>query len=146
MSVSKSSTRAPSHLLTRALGTRTLRLRCNWMNGWCQKSDGDCVTTGVPVCGGPGHGEVVLLLSRVRLLQPHGLRLMRLLCSWVFQAGILEWVAISFSRGSSQPRDWTQLSCIAGRFFTDWATREAPWGFGKIQILEGHKQKTSHKK
>ena len=39
--------------------------------------------------------------------------------------GILEWVAISFSRGSSWFRDWTQVSCIAGRFFTDWAMREA---------------------
>ena len=36
----------------------------------------------------------------------------------ILQAGILEWVAISFSRGSSQPRDLTQLSCIVGRFFT----------------------------
>ena len=43
----------------------------------------------------------------------------------ISQARILEWVAISFSRGSSQPRDWTQVSCIAGRFFTVWATREA---------------------
>ena len=43
----------------------------------------------------------------------------------IFQARILEWVAISFSRGSSQPRDRNQVSCIAGRFFTDWATREA---------------------
>ena len=34
------------------------------------------------------------------------------------QAGILEWVPIPFSRGSSQPRDWTRVSCIAGRFFT----------------------------
>ena len=41
------------------------------------------------------------------------------------QARILEWVAISFSRGSSWPRNWTQVSCIAGRFFTDWTTREA---------------------
>ena len=41
------------------------------------------------------------------------------------QARILEWVAFPFSRGSSQPRDWTQVSCIAGRFFTSWATREA---------------------
>ena len=41
----------------------------------------------------------------------------------IFQARILEWVAISFSRGSSQPRDRTQVSCTAGRFFTDWATR-----------------------
>ena len=43
----------------------------------------------------------------------------------ILQARILEWVAISFSKGSSWPRDWTQVSCIAGRFFTLWATREA---------------------
>ena len=42
----------------------------------------------------------------------------------IFQARILEWVAISFSRGSSQPRNQTQVSCIAGRFFTNWAMRE----------------------
>ena len=39
----------------------------------------------------------------------------------ILQARILEWVAISFSRGSSRPRDWTQVSCIAGRFVTLWA-------------------------
>ena len=44
----------------------------------------------------------------------------------ILQARILEWVAISFSRGSSQLRDQTQVSCIAGRCFTIWATREAP--------------------
>ena len=42
----------------------------------------------------------------------------------IFQARLLEWVAISFSRGSSQPRDWTQVSRIGGRCFTHWATRE----------------------
>ena len=36
----------------------------------------------------------------------------------ILQAGILEWVAVSFSRGSFQPRDRTQVSHIAGRFFT----------------------------
>ena len=41
-------------------------------------------------------------------LQPHE----------ILHAGILEWVAIPFSRGSSQPRDQIQVSCIAGRFFT----------------------------
>ena len=40
----------------------------------------------------------------------------------VFQARILEWVAISFSRGSSQPRNRTQVSRIAGRCFHLWAT------------------------
>ena len=43
----------------------------------------------------------------------------------ISQARILEWVAISFSRGSSWPRDGTQVFWIAGRFFTVWATREA---------------------
>ena len=42
----------------------------------------------------------------------------------ILQARILEWVAFPFSRGSSQPRDQTQVSCIAGGFFTSWATRE----------------------
>ena len=43
----------------------------------------------------------------------------------ILQARILEWVAFSFSRASSQPRDWAQVSHIAGGFFTSWATREA---------------------
>ena len=47
-------------------------------------------------------------------LQSHG----------ILQARILKWVAFSFSRGYSQPRDWTQVSCIAGGIFTSWATRE----------------------
>ena len=56
-------------------------------------------------------------------------------CVWLFatprtivhgilQARILEWVAFPFSRGASHPRDWTQVSCIAGGFFTSWATRK----------------------
>ena len=43
----------------------------------------------------------------------------------IFQARILEWVTISFSRGSSRPRDQTRVSCIGGRHFNLWATREA---------------------
>ena len=43
----------------------------------------------------------------------------------ISQARILEWVAIAFSRESSWPKDWTWVSCIAGRLFTCWATREA---------------------
>ena len=50
-------------------------------------------------------------------LGPHGL--------WSLQARILKWVAFPFSRGSSQPRNRNQVSQIAGRFFTSWATREA---------------------
>ena len=43
----------------------------------------------------------------------------------ILQARILGWLAVSFSRGSSWPRDQTQVSHIAGGFFTHWATREA---------------------
>ena len=43
----------------------------------------------------------------------------------ILQARILEWVAIPFSRGSSQPWDQTQVYCTAGGFFTVWASREA---------------------
>ena len=43
----------------------------------------------------------------------------------ILSARILEWVAIPFSRGSSRLRDRTWVSCIAGRFFTIWATRKA---------------------
>ena len=52
-------------------------------------------------------------------------------CRWILyqlshkgSPRILEWVAYSFSRGSSQLRNWTRVSCIAGRFFTNWAIRE----------------------
>ena len=44
----------------------------------------------------------------------------------IFQARVLKWVAISFSRGSSRPRDQTWVSHIVGRCFTIWASREVP--------------------
>ena len=53
-------------------------------------------------------------------LLPHGL------IHEILQARILEWVAFPFSRGSSQPRYQTRVSCSAGRFFTNGAMREAP--------------------
>ena len=43
----------------------------------------------------------------------------------ILQARILEWVACPFSKGSFQPKDQTQVSRIAARFFNNWATREA---------------------
>ena len=47
----------------------------------------------------------------------------------ILQARILEWVVMSSSRGSSQPRDWTQVFCTTGRFFNVWAQ-------GSPRILE----------
>ena len=50
----------------------------------------------------------------------------------IFQARILEWAAISFSRGSSLPRDRMWVFCIAGSFFTIWATGEATMFGGNL--------------
>ena len=59
-------------------------------------------------------------------LQPHGLVACQASLSMgILQARILEWVAMPSSWGSTQPRDRTQVSHIAGRFFTAWTTREA---------------------
>ena len=57
----------------------------------------------------------------------------------ILQARILEWMAISFSRGSSQPRDWTQVSHIAGRGFNLCTTREA------LKYKNTVSQKTSYR-
>ena len=53
----------------------------------------------------------------------------------IFQARILEWVVMPSSRGSSQPRDRTYVSCIAGWCFTVWATREAAVLFHLSQMF-----------
>ena len=53
----------------------------------------------------------------------------------IFQATVLEWVAISFSRASSWPGDWTWVSRIAGRGFTIWATREARKKVRAVSVL-----------
>ena len=58
-------------------------------------------------------------------LRPHGLYVAPQAHLSMVQASILEEVAMPFSRGSSQPRVWTQVSHTAGRFFINWATREA---------------------
>ena len=50
----------------------------------------------------------------------------------ILQARILEWVAFSFSKGSSQPRDWTQVSLIVGEFSTSWAIRKPIYGEAAI--------------
>ena len=55
----------------------------------------------------------------------------------IIQARILEWVAFLFSRGSSQPRDRTQVSRIAGGFFTSWATgKPKNTGVGSLSLLQ----------
>ena len=56
----------------------------------------------------------------------------------ILQATLLEWVAFPFSRGSSQPTDWTQVSLIAGGFFTSWTTGKSKnTGVGSLYLLQG---------
>ena len=69
-----------------------------------------------------GEGEVAQ--SCPTLCDPVDCNLLGLSVHGIFQARILEWIAISFSRGSSRPRDRTQVSRIGGRRFNLWATRE----------------------
>ena len=69
--------------------------------------------------------EVLVAQLCMTLFNPMGCSLLGSSVHGVLQAWILGRMAISFSRGSSRLRDWTQVSCIAGRFFTIWATKEA---------------------
>ena len=81
----------------------------------------------------PGHSTGEDSLSLLQGIFPtHGLDPGLLHCRWILyqlnhqeSTRILEWVGYLFSSGSSQPRDGPGVSCIAGRFFTDWAIREA---------------------
>ena len=60
---------------------------------------------------------------------------------WIFQARILEWVTIPFSRGLSQPRGQTWVSHIAGRFFTTWITSKAEVRWGVAVKVSGEKRR-----
>ena len=74
-----------------------------------------------------GNSGAAQLLSHVQLFAtPQTVACQGPLSMRILQARILEWVAMPYFRGSSQPRDWTQVSHIVGGFFTVWATREAP--------------------
>ena len=81
-----------------------------------------------PPCGwGASHVLPVTCGGLVtKLCDPMDCRLPGFSIHGILQARILEWAAISFSWESSQPRNQTQVSCIAGRFFTNWVIREAP--------------------
>ena len=70
--------------------------------------------------------KVCELLRRVWLCNPAGCSSLGSSVHGILQARTLGWVAMPFSRGSSRPKDQIFLSCVSGRFFTVWATSEAP--------------------
>ena len=81
------------------------------------------------------HGFILIFLSYCccclvpkwcpTLLWPYRLKLSRLHCPWHFPGKNIEWVVISYSRGSSGPRDQACVSCIDGQILYCWATKEA---------------------
>ena len=76
--------------------------------------------------------EVKVAQSRPTLCDP-----MDYTVHGILQARILEWVAFCFCRGPSQPRDPTQVSCIAGGFFNSWATgKPKNTGLGSLSLLQ----------
>ena len=83
-----------------------------------------------------GEGEVAQ--SCPTLCDPVDCNLLGLSVHGIFQARILEWIAISFSRGSSWPRDQTQVSHIGGRRFNLWATREARYASNHSPNADAH--------
>ena len=75
--------------------------------------------------------------SCLTLFHPMGYSLPGSTVHWIFQARVLEWIAILFSRESSWPRAQTRISHVVGRYFTVWATREVLnliWGGILINI------------
>ena len=81
------------------------------------------------------HMRVLSCVSPVRLRVIPWTAAARLLCPRDSPGRTLERGAIHSSRGSSQPRDWTQVSYIAGGLFTIWATREAHFSHLKVNSL-----------
>ena len=88
--------------------------------------------THLPSSGTRGDCRLLLLVGvwtqLLNLLDPMDCSLLGSSVHKIFQGRILESVAISCSLGSSRPRDQSQVSCTAGRFFTIWVTREASVG------------------
>ena len=102
--------------------------------------------SGLPKCscehllrGSRCHGQAPLLGSQPKVSESlsvvsDSLHPMDYTIHRILHARILEWVAFPFSRGSSQPRDQTQVSHIAGRFFSSCATREAHLGASLLEL------------
>ena len=92
----------------------------------CPRGHGTCrLQVMIPYQGSHLESESEVAQSCPTLCNPKDSSLPGSSVHGIFQARVLEWVANSFSRGSSRPRDRTQVSCTVGRCFTIWATREA---------------------
>ena len=123
-----------------------------WMNESCSVVSNSLWPHGLySPCNSPGQNTGVGSLSILQGIFPtQGSNSGLLHCRWIFNQlnhkgspRILEWVAYSFSRGSSQPQNQTGISFIAGGFFTNWAVREAlkmREGWAMDPELQGNQQ------
>ena len=117
-----------------------------WVTLFCSYSSLRVLETALSPCHAPkvGHSLVrvrVQSLSPVQFLQPHSLLWLARLLQGIFKARMLEWVAISSSRGSSRPRDQTQVSRISKRIPYHWAIWEVPGHsltVSKFGVVESH--------
>ena len=110
---------------------------CSWFLSevflWkCKGESPSCVWFFVTPSNSPENTGVGRLFLLWGIFPTQGLNPGLLQCRWVLyqlshrgSPRILEWVAYTFSRGSSPPRNRTGVCCIAGEFFTNWAIREA---------------------
>ena len=124
-----------------------MRADGGWAWGWSNLQHNSAALWQHHCVHNPNVPTLTSALQRIYLLhftampcRKRKIRCLSLSCVWLFatlwtiahqaplygilQASILEWVAIPFSGGPSQFRDWIQISCIAGRFFTVWANRK----------------------
>ena len=130
------------------ISTRDLGVDTPWIKGWLLSMH-FCL------------GWTVLRTQLVKVLAAQSFELFvtlwtvpcQALCLWNSPGKNTGVGSIPFSRGSSQLRDWTRVSCIAGRFFTIWVTREALYNWanndGSIKSIslefKEDKQQQSHK-
>ena len=132
---------SPTHLLVQCIWGEAEWSRSSQLPAsWCPSISSRSFSASLP----PGPRSKLTLAFGVLSLEPSGLKVTlvkapkwKLLSPvWLFatpwtvhgilQAKILEWVAFFFSRGSSKPRDQTQVSRIAGGFFTSWVYKGSP--------------------
>ena len=103
-------------------GLSPARLLCPW-NSPVKNTGGGCYSLLQRIFPTQGSNPGLLHCRQIHYL------LLLYQLSHQESARILEWVAFPFSSRSSQNRNWTGVSCITGRFFTNWAVREALIGF-----------------
>ena len=97
-----------------------------WFERWKPRGRHYYLQAGTAICAARQVKWSEVAQSGLTLCDPMDYSLQGSSVHGISQARVLEWVAISFSRGSSQARNWTEIAHIAGSHFTIWATREPP--------------------